>query len=233
MFLIFRDLKIPPAAVALSAEESRHARALRLRAGDSVFLGDGHSRRYRYVLAADGRSIECPAAPVAEDAPAPVIESPTALYTALPEGRRFDWLLQKATELGVTLIQPILTEYGEKRGLNLERARRIVLEAASQSRRFRLPEIRDILTLPRAIEELVAGGGSVVVLDPRGDRRVRDLPPSDAPAYFVGPEGGFSAGELDLLRQSGAAICRVNDSCGILRVETAALAALAWRAMAG
>lgn len=236
MFLIFRDVPADyPPEFRLDPDEYRHARARRLRAGDAVFVGDGRRRRRRYEVA------DVP------DAPAVIVGTPTnasedgaasaeeqydepdiILYTAVPEGKRLDWLLQKTVEVGVTEIRPIVTEHSQQRSFSRERAERIVLEAAVQSRRFRLPSVANAGTLT----DVLAGGPgdqAWFALDPRGERSLSEFLQSAAPgpaaAFFVGPEGGFSEGEVATLRDGGVELL----TCGqtILRVETAAVMAVA------
>ncbi|MEQ9365084.1 MAG: RsmE family RNA methyltransferase [Leptospirales bacterium] len=250
MFLIFREVPGAfPESFELASDEYRHLRARRVRPGGAVHVGDGRGRRLAYRLADNGDLVQRSASRIEQGD-----EAPVELFTAVPEGRRWDWLLQKATELGATAIQPIQSEYSESRRLKREREERIIMEAAVQSRRFVLPELREALPLPEALRAKAAPGetrdagiaatkaesparspmNSVpgrVVLDPRGDRSFADFlrAASDAPTrllqIFVGPEGGFSETELTEFAQAGAVVCRLGAT--ILRVETAALAGLA------
>ncbi len=233
MFLIFRDIpdEFPP-EFRLEPDEYRHARARRLQPGDVVFVGDGRRRRRRYVVAdapdAPAVIVGTPTSPGGDGAESVRDEPDIILYTAVPEGKRLDWLLQKTVEVGVSEIRPIVTEHSQKRGFARERAERIVYEAAVQSRRFRLPSVANVVPLTDA---LAGGPGDQAwfALDPRGERPLSEFlqkSVADRPAaFFVGPEGGFSEDEVAALQHTGVDIL----TCGqtILRVETAAVVAVA------
>ncbi len=236
MFLIFREIPAAfPESFSLSADEYRHLRARRIRPGAAVHVGDGRGRRLEYRLRDSGDDI----VQVAGAAPVEGAEACVRLFTAVPDGRRWDWLLQKATELGATAIQPVRFEYSEARKLKREREERIILEAAVQSRRFVLPQLCDELSFSQALafqnaaqieSESRTPAPLRLALDPRGDQNIADFflwsAASDGPVHiFVGPEGGFSEQELQEFARAGCAICRLGAT--ILRVETAALAALA------
>ena len=233
MFLIFREIHQSfPESIPLTPEEFRHARARRLRPGDSVFVGDGRGRRLEYTLGATGDQLTAQSA----GANAPVIfgsEPRVELWTAVPEGKRWDWLLQKATELGATVIQPIVTQHSEARKIKRDREEKIILEAAVQSRRFFLPELREPVALAKAFDERnQAAPSRAATLDPRGDGtlfdffRTDDVAIAEGPVQiFVGPEGGFSEAELRELTAAGIELATLGTPS--LRVETAAVAALA------
>lgn len=253
MFLIFRpELSGFPETLTLSRDEYRHVRARRLRAGGDVFVGDGRGQRQRYRLRET--ETDAPVELTITDEPpqnAGDREPPVELLTAMPDGRRWDWLLQKATELGATRIQPLHCEHSEARRIKRERDERIIAEAAAQSRRFVLPALGEIAVLKELLANTSDAAGQLVVpdrseasevarhrraivLDPRGDRSLaRPAPSVDSTnpqlQLVVGPEGGFSERELDEFRRIGCAICTL--ATPILRVETAALAALSWAAL--
>jgi 16S rRNA (uracil1498-N3)-methyltransferase len=192
---------------------------LRLRAGDAVhvFDGRGHERAARVAEVTPRRvklALLHAIAPLAEP---PV---PVTLACAFPRGSRGDWIVEKATELGVSRIVPIaagraVLEPGDGR---IERWRRIAIEAAEQCGRAVVPEIGG--DVPPDARMLVA--------DPRATTTMRAAlagSPAPAVAVFVGPEGGWSDGELDALIARGATAVSLGPRT--LRVETAALVAVA------
>lgn len=240
MFLVFRDLENPPPhQIPLESGEIRHLRARRLSPGAEAALGDGKGKRWSGILAPDQKSIllDHPERPLEKK------EGRRILCSALPAGNRWDWLLQKAVELGVTDIHPLIFQYSERREYSLSRGRRIILEAAAQARRFTLPllappvELRKIgETLPAGIQPLVfhreSSGESAApeerVVGVGGSRKevVVGDPAVEINAAIIGPEGGFTAGELAYFRERGWPLVALGDN--ILRVETAALAALVY-----
>jgi 16S rRNA (uracil1498-N3)-methyltransferase len=147
-----------------------------------------------------------------------------------------DYLTQKATELGVRVLQPVITRRTIVTRVNTERMAANAVEAAEQSGRVSVPEVRE----PMAFDKLLAAWSAdrrIVFCDEGGDcpsiaEALRPLP--DAPtAVFVGPEGGFDPAERAALRAMAQAI-PVSLGKRILRADTAALAALAvWQAIKG
>ena len=146
-----------------------------------------------------------------------------ALCPALIKKDNFDWVLQKATELNVTDIYPFRSERSVVSTLNMERATAILSEAAEQSERLTLPNLHSVCTLPELIEQLPSSV-QICYLSERGNN-LGDIKKLTQPAFIVGPEGGFTEKELQLLAQHSGAIS-VNFPETILRAETASIAAI-------
>lgn len=153
---------------------------------------------------------------------------PVTLYLALIKFDRFEWAVEKATELGVTRIVPVEAERSE-RGLfagaqkRVERWRRIAKEASEQSRRLRMPEVDDPIRLREALAD---GGRQRFWLDERpGAETLLRLFHAEATALLVGPEGGWN----DLEREAFGVAGWTPASLGpmVLRAETAVCASLA------
>ncbi|MBL8848159.1 MAG: 16S rRNA (uracil(1498)-N(3))-methyltransferase [Planctomycetaceae bacterium] len=219
--------------VELSREESQHlGSVLRKSPGDVVEIFDGTGRAAEAVVESVGkravtvrilRPLRCEAASVVG------IE----LATAVPKGDRASWLIEKATELGADMWTPLrltrsVVEPGEGK---LGKLRQTVVTACKQCGRNRLMEIQATHSwlewLPAA-----AARGAVIVADPSGASPREALatlvagPTRDSVAIAIGPEGGFAEIEVAAARSAGALV--VNLGPNILRIETAALAALAW-----
>lgn len=217
---------------ALEGDEARHLRrVLRAEIGQLYELSD-NDRPYLAEIAEFGRDrvvfrITEPLAPRPESLEA-------VLYAALVKFDRFEWMLEKATELGVAAIVPFQAARSEK-GLaraackRLERWRRIVREASQQSRRDRMPQVQPPSTLasclaePAAcryfLDEDAAAPSLAGLLPPAGCRR-----PGDRVQLLVGPEGGWTDPERSAARDAGW--CAASLAPNILRAETAALAGL-------
>jgi len=148
---------------------------------------------------------------------------------------RLDWLVEKATELGIAALWPVWTRRTQAERINLERLRVHAIEAAEQSERLTVPELRPA----EQLERLLAAWPSdrrLVVCDESGGEPVgaaaARLPPGPV-ALLVGPEGGFEQTELDAVGKLSF-VTRVGLGPRVLRAETAALAAVAvFQAMAG
>jgi 16S rRNA (uracil1498-N3)-methyltransferase len=146
-----------------------------------------------------------------------------------------DYLAQKATELGVSVLQPVITRRTIVHRVNTDRMLANAIEAAEQSGRTTLPEIREPVELPRLLAEWPQGR-RLLFCDETGGPPIRDALANQAMfawGIITGPEGGFDETEGELIRALPAAIPA---SLGkrILRADTAALAALAiWQAQCG
>ncbi|MCB1326582.1 MAG: 16S rRNA (uracil(1498)-N(3))-methyltransferase [Spirochaetales bacterium] len=220
MFLLFRPGSALNAgeSVTLTGPEERHARVRRLNPRDAVWVGDGLGRRVLARYSSEGQTL------LLTDQEERGKEPDRCLLTAVPEGRRWEWLLQKATELGVTRVQPLSFERSVARSTDLNRALRIVEEAARQSLRYRLPEICPALALGEALQRESA---RLILLDPRGAApQTLTGKYDEALSFLVGPEGCLSERERTLALEAGAIPLRFGGA--ILRVETAGLVALAW-----
>ena len=208
----------------LGPDESRHlARVCRLGAGDRVELFDGRGfATAAEVIAASPEKTEL--TPLGDPIPERKSRFAVTLVTAVPKGERFDWLIEKATELGVARLIPIVTVRSVvvPRGSKLDRLRRTIVEACKQSRRARLMELEEPLDWLDAVRRFP--DGTRLLGDPSG--RPSTLWPAVLPGsevvLTVGPEGGFTEAERQLAIGSGWIPIRLGYN--ILRIETAGLA---------
>ncbi len=159
------------------------------------------------------------------------VESPllVTLGLGISRGDRMDLSVQKAVELGVNFITPLLTERcvvqfkGEKKPQRLLHWQKIVQHAAEQSGRTTVPELTEIEQLQRWVGKQQ---GLKVFLDPYAEKTLADVAPLDRHVTLLtGPEGGFSGQERDVAKAAGFIPVRMGSR--ILRTETASLAALA------
>jgi 16S rRNA (uracil1498-N3)-methyltransferase len=215
----------------ISGEDARHlTRVLRVEAGQRYEISDNRSVYLAEIETAHKENVVFKTLEKLPTAP------PTArfeLYAALIKFDRFEWIVEKATELGVTEIVPVEASRSE-RGLEkaatkrLERWRRIALEASQQSRRVHLPEIAAPITLTQAMART---GGYRYALDehPGAVSLLKALPAvrtaQDTAAILTGPEGGWTEEERASFTTAGWAPVSMGPL--ILRAETAVIAALA------
>jgi 16S rRNA (uracil1498-N3)-methyltransferase len=158
------------------------------------------------------------------------------LLFALIKRTRLDWLVEKATELGVSALLPVWTARTQIERVNLERLRAHAIEAAEQSERLSVPEIRAPEALPRVLASWPAGRRLILCDESGAGEPISDaaelLPPGPV-ALLVGPEGGFDETELDAMGKLSF-VTRVGLGPRVLRAETATLAAVAvFQAIAG
>ena len=148
------------------------------------------------------------------------------LFAPIKRGR-IDWLVEKATELGVARLVPVVTRRTEVQRLNLDRLRAHIVEAAEQCERTALPELAE----PETLERTLAGWPDerrLLFADERGGVHPRAAPAAAPAAILIGPEGGFTDEERTrVLAVAGATAITLGPR--ILRADTAALAAVsAW-----
>lgn len=222
-------LFLPPVAlqqpsVVISDEAFHHLSVLRLRIGDELLLLDGCGHLARAILRQLSRSA----------AQAEVLERweereallPLRLMQGLPKGEKFEWLLEKGVELGVSAFTPVITARSQLRGEKAARWQRIIQEAARQSRRPLLPTLEELQPLAAA---LTATTESLrLMLWEEESTPLNAVLPPVAPAscvLLVGPEGGFSAAEADAAVLAG--FIPVSLGKRILRTETAGMAVAA------
>jgi len=223
---------LPGTAVVLPEQAGEHlARVLRLERGHALILFNGDGCEYDATLASLAKravSADVTGMRVVEH------ESPLSLTLAqaIARGEKMDWILQKATELGVARIVPVVTERTEVK-LDDERAERrmlhwqqVIAGACEQCGRTRLPQLESPQRLDRWVAALAGDPALKLALLPGGDIGLRALPElAHGAVLCVGPEGGLSEKDIAMLRHGGFAGLRLGPR--ILRTETAGIAALA------
>ena len=237
------DALKPGADVTLGKSQAHYLRhVLRLKSGDGVLVFNGRDGEWRAALAADGKRTALTLQEQTRRQTAP--RDLHYLFAPLKH-ERLDYMVQKAVEMGVTRLQPVLTQHSQVRRVNVERVRANAVEAAEQCGVLSIPEIGEPMTINRAIAArkpdrlLVFCDEDAEVKDPVAALAAgrRPSPSAMLPltmagnggpqplALLVGPEGGFSDEErAALLKQTN--IVRLSLGPTILRADTAAVAAL-------
>lgn len=225
-----------PAPGEVSVEGERYhylAHVLRLAEGATLEVFDGQGATYSaQVIAIDARSARLRLSAQATRSGG----APLTLIQGIPKGEKWQWVLQKGTELGATDFAPALTARtvvkvsGERAADKVRRWKRIVEEAARQCGAGEVPRVHPVRSLLEAVRELSAET-ALLVLDEEAhgltlaQAIARLSSPAQALAIVVGPEGGLDRAEAQALREAGGTA--VTLGARILRTETAALAALA------
>jgi 16S rRNA (uracil1498-N3)-methyltransferase len=210
--------------ITLTADEARHLReVLRLKPGDEVSVFDGEGKEFRGRVAQARREsaeleLDGEIQPARPESPLQI-----TLAVALLKGEKFDLVVQKATELGVQRVTPLITRYADihlrdqsDAAKRVARWQRIALEAAKQSGRAFVPEI----SMPVAFDSLNSDG-LVVMFSERDGESLETLPPSDTITALVGSEGGWSDEEIESARARDFHVITLGGR--ILRAETAAI----------
>lgn len=229
-------LLAPQARVILTAPQAHKLRhVLRRTEGDEISLFNGRDGEWTARIGGLGRKEGW--AEADRQCRAPTAEPDIWLLFAPIKGDRIDMVTEKATELGASLIWPVITRRTVVHRVNTARMTANAIEAAEQCERLGVPEIRSCEPLEKIIRDWPAER-RLFVLAERGAAEPVDAaflrPEARGPAaLLIGPEGGFAPEELDALLKLPFATA-VGLGPRILRADTAALAALAcWQALAG
>ena len=214
--------------VELEESSSHHLlKVLRMSEGRELILFNGSGGEYAATISMAGKKV----ARVRlgdfsqDDRESPLI---TELAIGISKGDRFDWVLQKATELGVTKITPLFSErtevklQGERLQKRIGQWQKIIVGACEQCQRNRLP----VLETPQALEAFLVNCTSEqkFVLHHRADAQLRDISKPSSVALMIGPEGGLSDAEISAAENSGFISLTLGPR--VLRTETAPITAL-------
>jgi|WetSurSiteA1Bulk_404760.scaffolds.fasta_scaffold46423_2 16S rRNA (uracil1498-N3)-methyltransferase len=203
---------------------------LRCRAGDKVMIFDGNGNCYKTeITGIDKKSITAEVREKVTWDPEPPVR--VLLIQGLLKGEKMDLVMQKATELGVHEILPVVTERSQIRETRkISRWRKIVEEASRQSGRNSIPRIQDPLPYSQAIEKTsFSGKAAGIIFYEEGGIRISMALSLSSPSLsdisiLIGPEGGFTREEVACAQQKGFTVASLGKR--ILRAETAAIAAL-------
>ncbi len=216
------------ALVTLDPRQAHYVlHVMRLRPGDTVLLFNGQDGEWQARLdPADKKSSVFTL--LSRLRPQPPAGDLWLLFAAVKRAR-IDLIVEKATELGVAVLQPVTTARSQSQRIGDERLRLIAIEAAEQCGRLTLPEIRPLTVLTSALQSWPSGR-RLLLLDETGAGQpiatvLSGLTPAPT-ALLVGPEGGFTKSELDAVGRLAFAT-RVGMGHRILRADTAVTAALA------
>lgn len=194
---------------------------LRFVAGDKVVLFDGRGSDFLCEISAITKNVA--SLSVLEETAGVIPSKKITLFVSLIKRENFELVLEKATELGVSHIVPVIADRSEKKSLNHERALKIVIEASEQSGRANIPFLDEVVTIEEAVEKYKKEV-SLVVFDPTGISNREILTKDSSLGLFVGPEGGFTPAELEFFAEKEIPIIKLGEQ--ILRAETANIVAL-------
>lgn len=221
MHLFYNPL-IQGDSFVLEEQESKHAiRVLRLVQGDRVILVDGKGGWYEAVIREDH-----PKRCICQ------IQSYTADYHPLPYSLhlavaptknldRFEWLLEKATEIGITEITPLICARSERRQVKLERLEKILVSAMKQSLKAFKPMLNSPVTLDEFLRKGHQGTLGIAHCYPLDRKGIKELEFRGSYTMMVGPEGDFTEEEVTMATKAGYLSFHMGDSR--LRTETAAI----------
>ena len=219
------DLRPGLELATFSKEESRHlVRVLRKKKGDQIFITDGRGNRYRAELVAD-EDKRCEVRILSTEAVAD--HKGYRLHIAMAPTKmndRFEWFLEKCTEIGIDEITPILCEHSERKKINEERLGKVILSAMKQSLKYSLPRLNPLQRFEDMVSSATAGARLIAHCE---DGEKGDLPDllrgQEDLLILIGPEGDFSPREIQLAISFGFKGLSLGESR--LRTETAGVVA--------
>ena len=196
---LFYGLPSGDGTVTLTEEESGHCiRVLRKKSGDKIFFTDGNGNYFHgSILSADPKKCVV----VIEETTEQFGKRNYSLHLAIAPTKnvdRFEWFLEKATEIGIDIITPVICVHSERRVLKTERLQKVILSAMKQSLKSYLPGIREAIPLEKFLNEETTGQ-KFICLGSADQSIKKELKPGLTYTILVGPEGGWSETERKIL----------------------------------
>jgi 16S rRNA (uracil1498-N3)-methyltransferase len=222
---LFYAPDITPPVFQLSAEESKHiVKVLRMKAGDDILFTNGQGMLYRCRIAEanpKGCFVEVQKTESGTDRRDFYLQMAVAPTKNIS---RFEWFLEKATEIGIDRITPFISEHSERKAVKTERLNRVITAAMKQSLKTFHPVLDEAVSFQKVIQQpfegqkFIAYIGEAVTLElSKACHRGSNV------LVLIGPEGGFGSGEVEAAKISGFVPIKLGPSR--LRTETAAVAA--------
>lgn len=190
----------------------------RFTVGGQVILFDNSGYEYHAMISdlrSDSITFSIVSKRVGENEPSRELH----LFFSLIKKDKFEWIIEKGTELGVTNFNPVISDRSEKKNINIERAEKIIREASEQSGRTILP----IIVEAKNLSDVLSPNFPCFAFDPKGDVFTVEHAQKYSPlGIFIGPEGGWTEREIFLFKQNNVRVYSLGTP--ILKAETAALA---------
>ncbi|MFA6458840.1 MAG: RsmE family RNA methyltransferase [Candidatus Paceibacterota bacterium] len=198
-------------------------KVFRLGVGDKVIVFDGSGFDYICEILETEKSASLMSLQVSEIVKSRFMpERQVVLAAALVKKDNFEWIAEKATELGISRIIPVVAERSEKKFLNEDRLQKILIEASEQSGRGNIPTLEKMIDFSDAVSMSIE---SKIVFHTEGEKWQKETGKDSGPVMiFIGPEGGWSDAELEMFQKYNIPTYCLGSQ--ILRAETAVVAAL-------
>ena len=215
----------PEREIVLSKEESKHAtKVLRKKEGDILNFTDGKGGFYKAeITVADTKKcrlqiISSEQKPKQHNCYLHIAIAPTKNMD------RYEWFLEKATEIGIDEITPIICDHSERKVLKTERCNRILLSAIKQSLKFHLPKLNEAISLKEFLKQDFEGNKYIAHCEDGNKTELRKEEKANKTTVLIGPEGDFSTSEIEIALQNQ--FKAVNLGTSRLRTETAGIVAV-------
>ena len=222
---LFYSTSIQSEIITLDENDSKHAiRVLRLNENDKIDVIDGSGTLYHCAIL-DAHPKKCTLRILdskKEENPYKMLHIAVA---PTKNNNRYEWFLEKATEIGIGSITPIVTENSERRVIKHDRMEKILIAAMKQSLKLYLPELKEVLPFKSAIKEFPKANRLIAhcAFDLDKKKLIESIDINQPTFLLIGPEGDFSTNEIDNAKRNG--FLPVSLGSSRLRTETAAVVA--------
>jgi len=212
-------------AIILDPEESYHCvKVLRMHTGEEVLLTDGNGNLYEgSILFENPKGCEIGIKSVRQSSPRPY-----RLHVAIAPTKntdRFEWFLEKATEIGIDEITPLICEHSERTKLRIDRLGKVLVAAMKQSLNLSLPRLNEPVNFESFLNNVTSVQRFIAhATEGEGKYLGQACKPGTGAVILIGPEGDFSEKELDMARAKGFVPVSLGSSR--LRTETAGIVAV-------
>ena len=233
---LFYSAEVKNGICTLTEEESRHcAKVLRHTAGDIINVIDGSGTLYTCKIMECGKQVVCSVEQMQENFGTHNYHLTMAVCPT-KNIDRYEWFLEKATEMGLDAVVPVIGEHSERKIIKPERLEKILVSAAKQSLKGAIPQLHEAITVKQFIKDSTSLPG-IKLIGYCGEQEKISLAQAVKEAYadaagnipyitiLIGPEGDFSPAELDAATAAGFKPLTLGESR--LRTETAAIASVA------
>lgn len=218
------DINLDTKTFAFDREESKHIiKVLRKKGGDKLYVTNGLGDLFITEIAVGSES-KCIVNIVEiehKDRPAPELHlavAPTKMND------RYEWFLEKSTEIGIAQITPIICERSERRNLKVERFEKILQSAMKQSHHYFLPKLNEAVTFKEFVEKQTEGAKFIAHCEPTDKKSLKELLVKNENAtLLIGPEGDFTEKEIKIALENNYVAVSLGNTR--LRTETAAIVA--------
>lgn len=219
---LFYSTQVDDDLIVIDGEEHQHlVKSLRKKVGDHIHVTDGQGYRYKAVMENQSRNLS--KLKIIEKSYHPSINAPLHIaISPLKNVSRFEWFLEKATEIGIHSILPIKCDHSEKNSLRIDRCEKIIVSAMKQSLQFNKPKLEELMDFDQAIEsnmeQLIMPATSE-----KNEHLTKFMKGNLSTLIMIGPEGGFSEREINMAKAKNFHVVSMGKSR--LRSETAGVAA--------
>jgi 16S rRNA (uracil1498-N3)-methyltransferase len=218
MQLFFQENIENDSIIYFSQEESQHiAKVLRLNINETIDITDGKGSLFNSIII-DNNPKKCIAKVIEKQVV--INQRPYKLHIALAPTKnieRFEWFVEKAVEIGIDQITPIICRFSERKILKLERIEKIIISAMKQSQKFFKPKLNDVISLEKFLK--IQNNDSKFIAYCKANDNFSSYILDENLTFLVGPEGGFSEQEFNNASNFGYKPLKINNFR--LRTETA------------